>query len=97
MNLEYRDLARDVLPGHQPTSEILVKIFEFDVERKILLETGKLKEVKSKTINVHLDILGIYEIRWTGNGDFIQDDVRIIRQCMCESRGNGVVLKGKLK
>jgi exonuclease III len=48
---------------------------------------------------VHLDILGICETRWAGNGDFTQDDVWIIYSRSEKSGKNGVavILRGKWK
>lgn len=66
---------------------------------RTLFKTGKLEEVKNEMEEAHLDILGLCETRWAGNGDFIQDDVRIIYSGSEKSGRNGVavILKGKWK
>uniref|UniRef100_A0A8D9DT62 Craniofacial development protein 2 n=1 Tax=Cacopsylla melanoneura TaxID=428564 RepID=A0A8D9DT62_9HEMI len=64
---------------------------------KTLLKAGKVEELKQEMKRAELDILGICETRWAGNGDFTSEDFRIIHSGN-EKRGkNGValILRGK--
>lgn len=66
---------------------------------KTLLKTGKVEELKQEMKRAELDILGICETRWAGNGDFTSEEFRFIH-CGNEKRGkNGValILRGKWK
>ena len=38
------------------------------------MNQGKLEVVKQEIARVNIDILGIYELKWTGMGDFTSDD-----------------------
>ena len=38
------------------------------------MNQGKLEVVKQARARVNVDILGISELKWTGSGDFNQDD-----------------------
>ena len=38
------------------------------------MNQGKLEVVKQEMASVNVDILGISELKWTGSGDFHQDD-----------------------
>ena len=38
------------------------------------MNQGKLEVVKQEMARVNVDILGISELKWTGSGDFHQDD-----------------------
>jgi len=40
---------------------------------KTLLKTGKVEELKQEMKRAELDILGICETRWAGNGDFTSE------------------------
>ena len=56
------------------------------------IHQGKLEVVKQEMARVNIDILGISELKWTGNGKFNSDD-HYIYYCGQESlRRNGVVL-----
>ena len=56
------------------------------------MNQGKLEVVKQEMIRVHIYILGISEIRWTGMGEFNSDD-HWIYYCGQESlRRNGVAI-----
>lgn len=66
---------------------------------KTLIKTGKVEELKQEMKRAELDILGICETRWAGNGDFTSEEFRIIHSGN-EKRGkNGValILTGKWK
>lgn len=57
-----------------------------------------MKEVKEQMKNAKLDIFGVGETKWVGNGDCISDEFRIIRSGS-ERRGrNGlaVILWGNI-
>ena len=59
------------------------------------LNHGKLVVVKEEMARVHVDILGISELRWTGMGEFNPDD-HYIYYCGQESlRRNGVAIMVK--
>ena len=56
------------------------------------MNQGKLEVVKQKMARVHVNILGISELRWTGMGEFNSDD-HYIYYCGQESfRRNGVAI-----
>ena len=56
------------------------------------MNQGKLEVVKQEMTRVHVDILGISELRWTGMGEFNSDD-HYIYYCGQESfRRNGVAI-----
>ena len=56
------------------------------------MNQGKLEVVKQQMARVNIDILGIWELRWTGMGEFNSDD-HYIYYCGQESlRRNGVVI-----
>ena len=58
------------------------------------MNQGKLEVVKQEMARVNVDILGIYELQWTGMGTFDSDD-RYIYCCGQESfERNGVALIG---
>ena len=39
---------------------------------------GKLENVKREIVRNGLNVLGVSEVRWNGNGDFESDDLRVI-------------------
>ena len=56
------------------------------------MNQGKLEVVKQEMARVHVNILGIGELKWTGMGEFNSDD-RNIYYCGQESlRRNGVAI-----
>ena len=56
------------------------------------MNQGKLEVVKQEMARVHVDILGISELKWTGMGEFNSDD-HYIYYCGQESlRRNGVAI-----
>ena len=56
------------------------------------MNQGKLEVVKHEMARVHVDILGISELKWTGMGEFNSDD-HYIYYCRQESlRRNGVAI-----
>ena len=56
------------------------------------MNQGKLEMVKQEMRRVHINILGISELRWTGKGEFNSDD-HYIYYCGQESlRRNGVAI-----
>ena len=56
------------------------------------MNQGKLEVVKQMMTRVHIDILGINELKWPGMGEFNSDDPYIY-YCGQESlRRNGVAL-----
>ena len=58
-----------------------------------LMNQGKLEVVKQEMRRVHINILGISELRWTGKGEFNSDD-HYIYYCWQESlRKNGVAIR----
>lgn len=66
---------------------------------RTMLKPGKLDELNTQMIKADIDILGICETRWAGNGDYIRDDLRIIHSGK-EKRGSSgvaIVLKGQWK
>ena len=57
------------------------------------MNQGKLEVVKQKMARVHVDILGISKLKWTGMGEFNSDD-HYIYYCRQEClRGNGVAIR----
>ena len=62
-----------------------------------LNKVGKLEEVKREMKRYRLNILGISEVRWKGQGDFDSDGVRVIysggNECQ---RGIAVMLDGEV-
>ena len=62
------------------------------VSRDVSMNQGKLEMVKKEMARVNIDIFGISELKWMGNGDFNSDD-HYIYYCGQESlRRNGVAL-----
>ena len=56
------------------------------------MNQGKLEVVKQERARVHVDILGISELKWTGMGEFNSDD-HYVYYCRQESlRRNGVAI-----
>ena len=56
------------------------------------MNQGKLEMVKQEMAKVHINILGISELKWTGMGEFNSDD-HYIYYCGQESlRRNGVAI-----
>ena len=56
------------------------------------MNQGKLEVVKEEMARVHVDILGISKLRWTGMGEFNSDD-HYIHYCGQKSlRRNGVAI-----
>ena len=56
------------------------------------MNQGKLEMVKQEMAKVHINILGISELKWTGMGEFNSDD-HYIYYCGHESlRRNGVAI-----
>lgn len=43
-----------------------------------MLNTGKSENVKVEITRFDVDILGVIELRWSGNRDFWSDDYRVI-------------------
>lgn len=43
-----------------------------------MLNTGKLENVKVEITRFDVDILGVSELRWSGNRDFWSDDYCVI-------------------
>ena len=56
------------------------------------MNQGKLEVVKQEMIRVHIYILGISEIRWTGMGEFNSDDHYIYYCGQVSLRRNGVAI-----
>jgi len=59
-----------------PTSDILIKKRTWNATT--MLQTLKLKNVKIEMYRQNIEILGLSETRWNGNGDFRSDKYRII-------------------
>ena len=56
------------------------------------MNQGKLEVVKQEMARLNIDILGIWELKWTGMGEFNSDD-HYIYYCGQESlRRNGVAI-----
>ena len=56
------------------------------------MKKDKLEVVKQETAQVHVNVLGINELRWTGMDEFNSDD-HYIHYCRQESlRRNGVAI-----
>ena len=56
------------------------------------MNQGKLEVIKQEMARVHVNILGISELKWTGMGEFNSDD-HYIYHCRQESlRRNGVAI-----
>ena len=56
------------------------------------MNQGNLEVVKQEMVRVNFDILGIFELKWTGMGEFNSDD-HYTYSCGQESlRRNGVVI-----
>jgi len=60
---------------------------------------GKLEEVSVQMKKAELDIIGICETIWSENGDFTNEELRIIHSGNGKGERNGVVviLRGKWK
>src|SRR5918995_6973269 len=57
-------------------------------------EKGKLENVKMEMKRYGLSVLGLSEVRWKGQGDFVSGDVRVIYSGGSEGqRGVAVLLK----
>ena len=57
------------------------------------MKQGKLEVIKQEMTRVHIDILGISELKWTAMDEFNSDD-HYIYYCGQESlRRNGVAIK----
>ena len=54
---------------------------------------GELEVVKQEMARVHINILGIGKLRWTGMGDFNPDDHYIYYYGQESLRRNGVAIK----
>ncbi|KAI5717312.1 hypothetical protein M8J77_003669 [Diaphorina citri] len=66
---------------------------------RTMLKAGKLEEVKEQMKKANLNILGVCETRWAGNGDFTSEEFRIIHSGN-ETRGRSgvaLILKGEWK
>jgi hypothetical protein len=63
---------------------------------KTLFQTGKLKNLKIEMKRLKIDILGISEMRWNGQGDFISRDYRVIYSGSNNGRNEfGIILNKK--
>ncbi|XP_050439147.1 craniofacial development protein 2-like [Adelges cooleyi] len=63
------------------------------------LKPGKIEEIKDQMKHTYIDIFGICETRWGGNGDYITEDFRVIHSGNDKSGRNGVaiIVQGKWK
>uniref|UniRef100_A0A8D8RMY9 Craniofacial development protein 2 n=1 Tax=Cacopsylla melanoneura TaxID=428564 RepID=A0A8D8RMY9_9HEMI len=89
-----RDKAPQVVSQRKPCSTFRIGTWNV----RTLLILGKLEELKEQMKKAELDILGICETRWAGNGDFVtDDDFRMIHSGNEKSGKNGVsiILRGK--
>jgi len=67
---------------------------------RTMLKPSKIEEISQQMINGKLDILGISETRWQGNGEYyIKNDLRIIHSGGEKrgSKGVAIILRGKWK
>jgi len=62
---------------------------------RTMLPTGKLENVKREMERAQLNILGLSEVRWKGEGDFTSDDIRVIYGGGKESQRGVAVLLDK--
>ena len=56
------------------------------------MNQGKLDVVKQEMARMYINILGINELKWTGMGEFISDDLYIYCCGQESHRRNGVAL-----
>ncbi|VVC42423.1 Endonuclease/exonuclease/phosphatase [Cinara cedri] len=63
------------------------------------LKAGKIEEIKEQIKNNYIGILGICETRWSGKGDYITEDFRVIHSGNDKSGKNGIaiIVQGKWK
>lgn len=93
------------LPGRQPTKpweNNNNKNCKFNIGTwnvRTILKLSKIEEISQQKIIRELDILGISETRWPGNGDYIKKDLRIIHSGGEKrgSKGVAIILRGKWK
>lgn len=63
---------------------------------RTMLQTGKLENVKIEMDRQNIEVLGLSETRWGGNGDFTSDQYRIIHSGKQSGKaGVAVVLNNK--
>jgi len=101
-NMFGNDLIGEVIPGRRPH-----KLPQVDTKQnpcsmlgtwnvRTLLQTGKLENLKIEMKRLKIDILGISEMRWNGQGDFISGDYRVIYSGGDNGRnGVGIILNKK--
>lgn len=64
---------------------------------RTMMREGKLENVKGEMKRNGINILGLSEVRWKGDGDFMSDDVRIIYAGGKESqRGVAILLDSEM-
>src|SRR6266581_8707580 len=67
---------RETMDGKRKEEGERLRIGTWNV--RSLNKVGKLEEVKREMGRYRLSILGVSEVRWKGQGDFVSDGVRII-------------------
>ena len=80
-----------VVTQRNPSTPERVKIGTWNV--RTMRRRGKLENVKREMTRNKINVLGLCEVRWKGEGDFMSDDVRVIYSGGKESqRGVAVLL-----
>jgi len=96
------DLIGEVILGRRPNKvpQVVTKrnpcsmIGTWNV--RTLLQTGKLENLKIELKRLKIDILGISEMRWNGQGDFISRDYKVIYSGGYNGRNRvGIILNKK--
>jgi len=96
------DLIGEVIPGKMlnEVPQVVIKrnpcsmIGIWNV--RTLLQTGKRENLKIEMKRLKIDILGISEMKWKGQGDFISGDYRVIySDGNNERNGVGIILNTK--
>ena len=64
---------------------------------RTLFMAGQLENLKQEMVTLNLDILGVCETRWTGNGRFVSDNKEILySRGDAYARGVGIIMKKEL-
>jgi len=82
------DKASSIVIQRNPCSSFRIGSWNI----RTALKPGKIEEIKEQMKRTYIDKLGICEIRWGGNGDYITEDFRIIYSGSDKSIRNGVAI-----